>query len=85
MGFVRHGRMRSAVERFVDGEASLSERARVVAHLQKCRSCRRAALFLVEVRGALRQRRHRDPVMLGGARLRRRAERGELQAWPSSI
>jgi anti-sigma factor RsiW len=85
MWFVGHGRVRGAVERFVDGEASLSERARVVAHLRQCRRCRRAALFLVELRSALRRRRRRAPVMLGGARVQRWVGcAGELESWPTS-
>ena len=77
--------MRSAVERFVDGEASIPERGRAVAHLHDCRGCRAGALFLVELRAALRRRRRRDPVMLAGARLRRWARRVEdLEPWPTS-
>jgi len=85
MWLVGHRRMRRAVERFVDGEAPLGERARVFAHLRACRSCRRGALFLVGLRGALRRRRRRDPVMLAGARLRRWAQGlGDVDPWATS-
>ncbi len=84
MRFVRHGRMRMAVERFVDGEVSALERSRVVAHLRECGGCRAAALFLVELRFALRRREHGHPVILAGARVRRWAQRGELERWPTS-
>jgi anti-sigma factor RsiW len=85
MWLVGHGRMRSAVERWVDGEAPLGERARVVAHLRECRSCRAGAVFLVALRRALRRRRRNDPVLLAGARLRRWAQRlGDLEPWPTN-
>jgi hypothetical protein len=47
----------------------------VLLHLQECRSCRSLALFLVELRGALRRRW--QPAMLAGARMRRWARRLE--------
>lgn len=68
-----HSRMRGAVERLVDGELAAPERPAVLLHLRECRSCRAMALFLVELRGALRRRR--EPVMLAGARVRRWARR----------
>jgi predicted anti-sigma-YlaC factor YlaD len=85
MWLVGHRGMRRAVERCVDGEAPLRERARVLAHLGECRSCRAAALFLVDLRAALRRRRRNAPVMIAGARLRRWARRlVELEPWATS-
>lgn len=85
MWFIGHRRMRSVVERFVDDEASIPERGRAVAHLRDCRGCLAGALFLVELRAALRRRRRRDPVMLAGAQLRRWALRfRDLEPWPTT-
>jgi predicted anti-sigma-YlaC factor YlaD len=85
MWLAGHRRMRRAVERCVDGEAPRRERTWVLAHLRECRNCRAAALFLVEVRAALRRRRRNEPVMLASARLRRWARRlGDLEPWATS-
>ena len=66
----RHGRMRHAVEAYLDGELPGQAGAEVARHLTTCWDCNTLAETLRLIKQSLRHRRDRTTLMLSERRLR---------------
>lgn len=72
---VRHLRLRGAVGTYADGELTGRRRARVAAHIARCRPCGGTFRAVRMIKASVRRSPHRAPVPLASRRLRRYAER----------